>query len=275
MTQPAVSQTIGKLRIYFNDQLFIRTGRGTRPTERATAMLEAVEEVLQIIRERIDSCAVFDPAISDRVFTFISTDFGAAVFLPALTAELQRSAPGVRVRPVAANTQTMKAQLESGEVDLAVGGFNDLIAGFHVRRLYVDSFVCLAGTRFNVPAGQLSRSQFQAASHVIVTPLPPGYERVERVVREQVPATRILLEVPSFLSLLVLLRESDLLCIVPKRVGSAMARMAGLSVYPVPFAIPKLEVSQFWHARVHNDPAHRWFRSVFDDLFGHRPRASK
>jgi len=133
MTQPAVSQTIGKLRIYFNDQLFIRTGRGTRPTERATAMLEAVEEVLQIIRERIDSCAVFDPAISDRVFTFISTDFGAAVFLPALTAELQRSAPGVRVRPVAANTQTMKAQLESGEVDLAVGGFNDLIAGLKIR----------------------------------------------------------------------------------------------------------------------------------------------
>jgi len=274
MTQPAVSQTVQRLRVHFDDKLFVRTGRGTRPTPRAIELLGPVEEVLQLVRERIDTRADFDPSTARRVFTFIGTDFGTTVFLPKLTAELRRTAPGIRVRAIPANTLTMKANLESGEADLAVGAFSDLIAGFHRRRVYVDRYVCVAGSQFDPPDKRLSRASFKAASHAIVTPLPPGYEAVEQLVREQVDPSQILLEVPSFLSLLCVLRESDFVCVVPKRVGTILAEFAGLAVYPVPFPLNALEVSQFWHGRVHNDPAHRWFRGLFGQLFGsHGPEA--
>jgi len=268
MTQPAVSQTISRLRTHFDDQLFVRTREGTRPTARALELLEPIEEVLRIVRERVDARPVFDPSTARRSFTFASTDFGATVFLPKLTAELRRIAPAVRVRSIPVNSVLMRAQLESGEVDLAVGSFSDLVAGFHQRKVYDDSYVCVAGVRFETSGGSLTQQEFLHASHAIVTPLPPGYEAVEQLIRREVPAAQIVLEVPSFLSLLFLLRESDLLCTVPTRVGVALAQLAGLAVHPMPFVLPALEVRQYWHQRMHNDSAHRWFRGLLNRLFG-------
>src|SRR6266446_10528982 len=113
MTQPAVSQTISRLRTHFDDQLFVRTREGTRPTARALELLEPIKEVLRIVRERVDARPVFDPSTARRSFTFASTDFGATVFLPKLTAELRRIAPAVRVRSIPVNSVLMRAQLES------------------------------------------------------------------------------------------------------------------------------------------------------------------
>ena len=37
---------------------------------------------------------------------------------------------------------------------------------------------------------------------------------------------------------------------------------------PVPVKSPPIEVHQFWHSRVHKDPAHVWLRGVLHSLFG-------
>ena len=42
----------------------------------------------------------------------------------------------------------------------------------------------------------------------------------------------------------------------------------GLAVLETPIALPRIEITQYWHERYHRDAAHRWFRSVTFELFG-------
>ena len=45
-------------------------------------------------------------------------------------------------------------------------------------------------------------------------------------------------------------------------------RELGLAVFPTPLSLPRIEIGQFWHERVHRDQGHRWFRAAIHMLFG-------
>ena len=44
----------------------------------------------------------------------------------------------------------------------------------------------------------------------------------------------------------------------------------GIAALPLPFASPSVEVIQIWHRRQHEDPAHRWLRTLVRDTLQKR-----
>ena len=44
-------------------------------------------------------------------------------------------------------------------------------------------------------------------------------------------------------------------------------------VLRIPHFLATFDVKQFWHERLHADPAHRWFRRVMVSLFKDAPEA--
>ncbi len=267
LTQPAISQALSRLRKHFGDALMVRTGRGMEPTPRALELLEAVDAILAIAHEQLDAKAHFDPHHARRTFSFFATDFGAMLLLPKLAGILHAESPLVTARAVTNTLKPPGQQLDAAEVDLAVGGFTDLGGGYYQQLLFRDSYVCLAGSRFEHTSPRLGKTAFRNASHVVVAPLPTGYGAVEDLVRNEAQSGRIGMEVPNFLSLLMVLRETDMVCTVPARVGVAAGRLLGLRTYEPPFVLPSLNVKMFWHERLHRDPAHRWFRALMEQLF--------
>ncbi|GAA4356336.1 LysR family transcriptional regulator [Variovorax defluvii] len=261
LTQPAISQAITRLRKHFGDALLVRTGRGMEPTPRALELLEGIDAVLAIVHEKLESRAAFDPTGARRTFTFYSTDFGATLLLPRLVNALREVAPNIAVRAHTNNFKPAAHQLEAGEADLAFGAFTDLGGTFYQQQLFRDHHVCLAGRLFP-PVTTLGKSAFRAASHVVVRPLPQGYHMVEELMRNELTSGRVALEVPNFLSLLMVLRETDMLCTVPARVGLAVGKLLGLRSFTPPFSLPTLNIKMFWHERLHRDPAHQWLRAL-------------
>jgi DNA-binding transcriptional LysR family regulator len=55
VTQPAVSNVLGKLRVQFKDPLFIPQGRTVRPTAKALAIAQALEPAMAAIQGIIAS----------------------------------------------------------------------------------------------------------------------------------------------------------------------------------------------------------------------------
>jgi len=53
VTQPAVSNVLGKLRAKFNDPLFIPCGRVLRPTHKADLIAEVLAPAMIIVQELI------------------------------------------------------------------------------------------------------------------------------------------------------------------------------------------------------------------------------
>lgn len=53
MSQPAVSNAVSRLKNMFDDELFMRHGRGIQPTQRARQLFGPVRQALQLIRNEL------------------------------------------------------------------------------------------------------------------------------------------------------------------------------------------------------------------------------
>ncbi len=94
LTQPAVSHALGKLRVLFQDDLFVRAGPVMAPTAVGERLLKGVEHVLAVVQEEIWSAKAFDAATTTRSFSVCLSDMGVIVLLPRLLAAFHERAPG-------------------------------------------------------------------------------------------------------------------------------------------------------------------------------------
>jgi DNA-binding transcriptional LysR family regulator len=76
----------------------------------------------------------------------------------------------------------------------------------------------------------------------------------------------VTLELSHFMSLVSLLPGSDLVATVPQDIATVVGRLVPLKTIELPFRPPQLQVQQFWHRRMQNDPANRWLRAVFYEV---------
>jgi DNA-binding transcriptional LysR family regulator len=65
-----------------------------------------------------------------------------------------------------------------------------------------------------------------------------------------------------FLSIVLMLVNSNPLAVMPRRVAVDLARVCPLVVRELPFPSPRIVLSMIWHRRLDNHAAHRWLRDM-------------
>lgn len=266
LSQPATSAALARLRVLFDDPLFVRTGAQMEPTPRALALAPAVQRVVQAIQGEILQPPGFEPATSERSFSLLTPDIGEVAFLPGVLRRLRQEAPQVRLRAVAKPREQAAQALESGEADLAVGFFPDLQkAGYFQQALFQTSYACIACAGHTALPARLTLKQYLAARHIVVR--PDGREHLlDRFLDAKGWHRHVTLELSHFMSLLALLPGSDLIATVPDDIATVVGRHVKLRRIELPFKPPRLQVQQFWHRRMQSDPANRWLRGVFYEV---------
>ena len=268
MSQPAVSFALAKLRVLFKDPLFIRAARGLRPTPRAEGLALPLQDVLDRIKAGVLTPPRFDPATTQRGFTFNMADVGELVFLPALRTHLAKVAPGANLKTVATPPPELEEAMRAGEVDLAVGYFPGLQgAAVYQQRLFSHSFVCIVRKNHPRIGSQMTKKQFLEEQHAVVQQEGKSHELFEQALAAQGLTRRIALSVPHFLALPLLIAESDLVVTVPYAVAKSFAKMTELKVLRPPIQVPRADVKQHWHTRFHHDEANKWLRTEVASLF--------
>jgi len=267
LSQPAMSAALAKLRAQIGDALFVRTGRGVRPTPRALELAGPVRRVLDVVRDEIVRTRPFDAAKSRREFTIITPDIGEVVFIPALMKHAEQHAPGVAFRAVAIPFPAAGEALESGDADLAIGYFPDLVKpGFFQQRLFRNTFVCMVRAGHPHTGERFSPAQFQAAVHIIVRPAG-RIHLFEQFLRERGMKIDVRLHLSHFTSLPTVIGRSNLVATVPRDIGHVFAGLARVRLIDPPVQPKPFDVKQHWHGRVSADAGHRWLRDVVRQLF--------
>ena len=269
MSQPAVSSALGRLRAALGDELFLRTQRGMVPTPYALQLAEPVAAALDGLQQALNVRATFDPATSERRFTLAMTDVGEMYFLPVLMDMLTRTAPGVTLHVVAVTSASLKDDMATGRIDLALGLLPQLQAGFFQQALFRQPYVCLMREGHPLTlAPTLTLADFAAASHVRVIAAGTGHGRVDEALERQGLQRRILLTVPHYVALGDVLGHSDLIATVPERFAQRVLVPFRLVTRSLPVAVEGSAIHQFWHGRLHKDPGHGWLRQRIASLFG-------
>lgn len=267
LSQPAMSAAVARLRGWFDDPLFVKTGAEMKPTPRAVALAGPVRRVIETVKGEILQQSGFDPENTDRTYTIMTPDIGEVNFLPRLLAHILKSAPQARLRAISKSRPAAAESLEAGEAELAVGYFPDLHkAGFFRQKLFDSPHVCIVRTDHPTVGQRLTLKQYLALSHVVVQ--PEGRQHVfDQFLAQRGLKRSVLLEVSHFMSLLPVIESSDLIATVPGDFARICRRYANVRLVEVPVKSPVIPVHQFWHRRFHKDPANRWIRGVVQSLF--------
>lgn len=268
LTQPAVSNTLAKLRRQFGDDLFVRTPTGMMPTPFAEQLAEPIGYALGMIHSGLNQHSRFDPASVRRSVTIGMTDIGEIVFLPQLVERLRTAAPGLSLSTVRTTATNLREDMEAGKVDLAIGPLPQLKAGFFQRRLFRQRYVCLFRQGHGLDRKRVTLADFKAAEHLVIVSAGTGHGKVDDLIRRAGVERTVRLTVPHFVSVGHILKQSDMVATATERLAKALAEPFGLTYRPHPIALPEVAINVFWHAKVHRSPAHQWLRGVLFDLFG-------
>ena len=274
IAQATASIALNKLRLHFGDRLFSRTALGMQPTPFATEIHPELRDVLATLERTRAPRARFDPATAAREFTVCLTDISEVVLMPTLLNRLRQTANKVTIVTEKISTDSPQ-RLASGDVDLAVGFMPHLEAGFYQQLLFAQNFVCLAAKSHPRIGDKLTVEKFQAEAHIVVTTSGTGHAIVDKTIAERGIRRNIALSTASYLGVARIVAQTELLVIVPERLGNTFASQENIKLMAPPFKLPSFAVKQHWHERFHADPGSIWLRRTFAELFADAKRGSK
>jgi len=269
MSQPAVSSALGRLRASLGDELFLRTQGGMEPTPYALQLAEPVAIALDGLQQALNVRAAFDPANSTRSFTIAMTDVGEMYFLPVLVDELSSIAPEVTLQVVSVTHPSLKEDMSTGRIDLAMGLLPQLQAGFYQQALFHQKYICLMRKSHPLELKhRLTLSAFTEAEHVRIVAAGTGHGRVDVALDKEGLRRKFRLTVPHYVALGDVLKHSNLIATVPERFADRILKPFDLVKRDLPIEVDQSAIHQFWHGRLHRDPGHQWLRQYISKRFG-------
>jgi len=262
MSQSALSTGLGRLRVLLGDELFVRTGRGLRPTARAAALAEPVAEILECVRDRVLQGAPFEPRSAAREFRIAHSDVGAYVMWPRIVRAVRASAPSVRLVLRTPAQDEMAAGLAEGRIDLAIGSFPHLPESLFQQRLFDRKNVALVSRSHRLAGRALTLREFASSPQVVVRGTSGIQQRIDELLARHGLARQDCIELPSYLMIPPLLDAGPFLAVLPGQLAEAFARHGHFAVLKLPMALPPSTIRMHWHRRFNDDAGNKWLRQL-------------
>lgn len=254
VTQSAVSHALRNLRERFDDELFERTARGLKPTPRAAQLAPRILEAVQAADDVFRLTPATAPSVPRALLVSMS-DHGVAVFLRGLSHWLSGEHATVNLRVIGRARSEALAEVESRQLDMAVGVFPTLDhARLRQTLLLQDPFVTVAWKDNPEVSRGLSLGTFTRLPHVLVSVSGDARGTVDEALERQGLRRRVALAVPSFILAPELVIGTDRLLTLSSTTLALRPELAKqLTVLKPPLELPLVNIVAVTHARSDND----------------------
>lgn len=257
-SQPAVSHALAHLRTIFDDPLLIRQGKHLELSVKASSLLSPLTEALEGL-ESLLITPIFIAAETKRAFRLAMSDYGAWLVLPELVRRLRLEAPGISLLVTQASREVMMAQVNDGEVDIALGVFPGLNnETLRHQALFEERFVSVADSSTLSASGMLSLAEWLDRPHVVVTHPSVHELEIESALQTLGLERKRQITLPHWRVANDLIPGSDLILTVASRNMTPLNPT--LTLFEPPLTIKPFSFRQLWHLRRDADPAHLWLR---------------
>ncbi|MBX3578357.1 MAG: LysR family transcriptional regulator [Rhizobiaceae bacterium] len=267
LTQPAVSNALGRLRQHLGDPLFERGPSGMEPTPAARRMAPVLAEALRALERSLDANAKFDPATSTREFRMVVPEMLEPMLMHPLL-RLTAAMPALTFQLFPVQVPGYKNMVLSREADIAIfpGHFNDEA----IRSTYLCTFEIVIIARGDHPrygaADVFTKDDFFEAGFVV---LSDDMRRTVRFHQESMASgreRRIVMKATRMWSVLHTAAATDLVAAVPRYFAERYAHSLGLKIFPLPVPGSIDQCHMGWHQELTADPAHTWLRETLKEL---------
>ena len=255
LSQPAISNALNRLRTAMDDPLFIRTSQGMVPTPRTRTISQPVRQALDLVQSCLQEDFTFDYTLSDRTFVIAVEDYGEAVILPRITDWLSQVAPSIKLAVRPERSYVIQKELFEARVDFAIDYFPLHDEGFDNTQLFDDSLVCIARQDHPTVKGSLSMEQYVSLPHVVLTQKPDRTHLIDRKLNKLGLRRNHAIEVPHFLTMPLIVKDTNLLATLPKRIATIYADSFPIKLMPPPMPFENIPIFLVWSRSLESDPA--------------------
>ncbi|CDG84493.1 LysR family transcriptional regulator [Janthinobacterium agaricidamnosum] len=261
LSQPAVSNAVVRMRQLWNDPLFIKDGRGIKPTPKALELWAGIGAPLTAIRAA-GLPAPFDPASAQRRFRLSVNDFITYPVWPRLRRVLEAQAPGIDILAVPWHIHDTRQILVDNEVDLAMSGA--AVPGAEIRQqaMFDAHYICAMREDHPLAGTALGMADFLAADHLLVSLSGNPVGLIDDLLEQRGVRRRVAMTINNFYGLVDLLLVSDLICVMSDNFFRHHPLSQHIHRAAIPFEVPSNNISLAWHRRHESDAGHRWLREL-------------
>lgn len=260
MSQPAVSNAVARLKVMFNDELFVRYGRGIQPTARAYQLFGSVRQALQLVQNELPGSG-FEPASSERVFHLCVCSPLDNILTSLIYNRVEKIAPNIHVVFKSSLNQNTEHQLRYQETEFVIGYEEFRRPEFTSVSLFKDEMVLVASRKHPRISGPLLESDVYNEQHAVVSLdryasfSQPWYDTPDR-------QSCIAYQGMALISVLNVVSQTQLVAVAPRWLADEFAESLALQILPLPLKLNSRTCYLSWHDAAGRDKGHQWMEEL-------------
>lgn len=256
MSQPAVSNAVARLKIMFNDELFVRYGRGIQPTARAFQLFCTIRQALQLVQNELPG-SEFEPVASERIFHLCVSSPLDNLLTSVIFNNIRKHAPHIQLLFKSCLNKDIEHQLRYQETEFVISYNAFRRPEFTCVPLFKDEMVLVASKKHPRLTVPLTAADIYNEQHAVVALdrfasfSAPWYQnsQTQACISYQGMAMTSVLNVVS---------QTQLVAIAPRWLAEEFSRSLRLSLFSLPLEENTRTCYLSWHEAAGRDKAHQW-----------------
>lgn len=260
MSQPAVSNALARLKVMFNDELFVRYGRGIQPTVRAHQLFGSVRQALQLVQNELPGSG-FEPVTSERIFNLCVCSPLDSLLTSSIYNNVEARAPNIQLVFKSTLNKNTEHQLRYQETEFVISYDEFMRPEFSSVPLFKDEIVLVASKNHPRIIGPLRESDVYNESHAAVALeryssfSQPWYDTPDK-------QACVAYQGMALTSILNVVSQTHLIAIAPRWLAEAYAEKLQLQVLPLPLKLNSRTCYLSWHEAAGRDKGHQWMEEL-------------
>lgn len=266
LSQPALSASLSRLRIHFNDEILTRQGNAYELTPLASRLAEQTAVALDSARRVFSTQAEWDPSESTREFAIFGSDYSFATIGHLVTELAAERAPDVRFRFMQHTTQIIEdvaTQLRSADALMVPHGF---LTDLPYLDIATDSWVVLASASNTSIGDELTMEDVAASPWVFTYQSRTAFTSAARQMQQLGVEPRVECVVEGFLAMPFFIAGTQRLGLIQSHLAGFALQNPDIRVLDCPFEATPITEALWWHPIHQRDPEHAWMRALFAEV---------
>ncbi|MCF2858207.1 LysR family transcriptional regulator [Pseudoalteromonas sp. SMS1] len=267
LSQSAMSHALKRLRVAFNDPLFVRNNGKMRPTKKASEIRPLAQQAIELLTQLANGLDTFDVNTSQRQFVIAATDFTISLFVYPLLSKLAQSGSNIRIKVIDLTAEIPAFDLSSNHIDLVLTFSHEqtIATKLHAQQLFKGNYRVIARCNHPCISSTLTLATYLKAKHVLISPWGGEQGSLDRELRKRGLSRHIAAVLPQLMHVVELVSHSNLIATVPAASLSQQACNDVMILEP-PLSLPDYKLFMVWHPSFNLDQGLIWLRSELESI---------
>jgi DNA-binding transcriptional LysR family regulator len=259
MSQPAMSNSLNRLRVSFDNPLFLHDGRTMRPTNLAIEIAPNVHEALALIRNSIEMTKQF-VLDEPHFFTIASVDYIDILVLSKIISSISNDSDNIVINSTSVCTEDAIKSLRYGDVDFIIDFKPTEDEDLVVEPLFQETPITVCSKSNEICGDDITLEEYLEAKH-IVSPRSNRISEIDNSLASIGKKRKTGMTVSSYFAMAMITADTNMISTMHKRLGEYFCNLFPLRTTNVPFPVKPVTFYMMWHRHHTNEPSHIWLRN--------------